>query len=73
MTVVPWPTAADVLHYVVLGCETANGRHRKVKKLTVNRLEWSASFGEAPKGWFDGGSDGWRERRMQVRVNPINM
>ena len=73
MTVAPWPAVADVLYYVILGRGTMNGRHRKVKKLTVNRLERSASSGEAPMPWFDGGGDGWRERRMRVRVNSINM
>jgi len=62
MTAAPWPAAADILHYIVLGRKTANGRHRKVKKLTANRLERSATSGEAPKRWFVYGG-GWRERK----------
>ena len=61
------------LRYDIPAHKTTNGRHGKVKKLTVNRLERSASSGEASMPWFDGGGDGWRERRMRVRVNSINM
>ena len=55
------------LRYDVLAHETANGRHGKVKKLTVNRFEQSAAFGEAPKGRvFDDGD--WREKERAGKV-----
>jgi hypothetical protein len=56
--------------YVVLVRNIMKGGHRETENLTASPTVVVAASRRPLKARVDGGGDGWRERRMRVRLNP---